>query len=105
MGFGWIVSLVVDAFVPVHKGLFFGEWITEPMKPHIPRFRTFLGDIILYKGICSSVINFNWSGWLWMSKYNEKTTERNGSFCIVKKCTNFGFSSRGYHMFDSFTFY
>ena len=66
MVLGEVVSIIFDSLLPVNVKLLLGLLISEPIIPHVPRFRAFLVNVVVYKSCCGRVICLDGGGRLGM---------------------------------------
>ena len=66
MIFGVVVAKVSDARLPVDEELTLACAITYPIKTHVDRFRSFLFDGVVGEAVCGRVVDWYWSGRLWV---------------------------------------
>ena len=88
-----IISIVVSTFVPEHIKFFLFIPFSKPMTSHVPRFGSFLMDVVVHKAMCSRVISFNRSCQLGMIESFE-LSNWDSKLTIVKNSRSFTFSCR-----------
>ena len=66
MVFGEVISIVVSAFFPVYFELLLGLAVSEPVVSHVPRFGSFLVNIVVYESRSSGVVRFQGCWRLWV---------------------------------------
>ena len=92
--FSKIISIVVSSFIPENVKFFLCNLFSKTMSSHIPRFGSFLMDIIMCKAMCNRVVSFDRSFWLGMTESFEHASNLDSKLAIVKKLLQFHFLLR-----------
>ena len=61
-----IVCVIVCPFVPKEEKLLLSLMVPEPIVSHIPRFRYFLVNVVVYEAVGCRVIYLYGCGWLYV---------------------------------------
>ena len=79
-----IISIVVSSFILEHVKFFLCILFPNQMMCHVPRFESFLIDVIVCKAMCSRVISFDRSFWQGMIESFEHALNWDSKLKIVK---------------------
>ena len=66
-----IVAQVCDAGLPVDEELTLACTVTDPIKVHVDRFRSFLLDGVVGEAVVSGVVDLDWLGRQWVPQFAE----------------------------------
>ena len=95
---GEIVAEVSAAGFPINEKLTFPGVVLDPIEAHFDG----VGYIFLYVAICknfrSSVVDKDWSWWLWVPEFLEGSAYRHGLLAVVKSGTDFSVSGGRHHV-------
>ena len=99
-----VVSIILDATIPVNAE--FVEWvfIAKPIPSHVRRFGAFQVDVVMDKAVGSGIVGFDGRRRLWMIKGFEGATNGNSFLAVVEDASSFGFGGRGDNIANGATF-
>ena len=72
--------------------------IVYPIKAHVDCFWPFFLDGVIGKAVSCGVVDFDWSGRLWVTTFEEQGADRDGLLAFDVSGSNFGSGSRTHHV-------
>ena len=76
--FGWVVSEIIEPWLPVNIEHTLADSVAQPVESHIHCFRSFLFDCFVDDTGCCAVVSFQRGSWLRMSHFNQALSEGDG---------------------------
>ena len=76
--FGWVVSEIVEPWLPVNIEHTLADSVAQPVKSHVHCFRSFLFDCFVDDTGCCAVVSFKRGSGLRMPHFNQALSEWDG---------------------------
>ena len=86
-----IVSQVCDARLPVDEELTLACTVADLIKLHVDHFQSFLLDGVVGEAVGGRAVDLNWSGRLWVPKFEEQGAYRDGFLAVDVGGSDLGF--------------